>query len=198
MTAVAAALVASLALPLVEGAAPAPSAALDRSKGVIAAFLKVPAKPGPARDQSFRDLDGYLDLEGMVTNAIAPRKEKLTAAELTRFQKRFRELLRMVAYTDSGDFFRSAKLTWGSPTVKGEDALVPLKVFVPKEDLETELEFRWRQVGGAVRIVDVAFEGDSLTKDYQNQIARIVDKDGGAGLLKALDDKWAEVNGGKK
>ena len=198
MTAVAVALVVSLTLPLAQGAAPAPSAALDRSKGVVAAFLKVPAKAGPARDQAFKDLDGFLDLEGMVASAIDPRKDKLSAAERGRFQKRFRDLLRVVAYTDSGDFFRSAKLTWGSPRVDGEDALVPCKVVVPAEDLQTELEFRWRQVGGAVRIVDVAFEGDSLTKDYQNQIARIVDKNGGAGLLKVLDEKWAEVSGSKK
>jgi ABC-type transporter MlaC component len=194
----AAALLVGLALPLAQGVAPAPAAALDRSKGVVAAFLRVPAKAGPARDQAFKDLDGFLDLDGIVAGAIAPRRDKLGAPELARYEKRFRELLRVVAYTDSGDFFRTAKLTWGSPTVKGEEALVPVKVVVQKEDLQTELEFRWRTVAGAIRIVDVAFEGDSLLKDYQNQIARIVDKSGGAGLLKALDDKWAEVGGGKK
>lgn len=192
------ALLVGLALPLAQGAAPAPAAALDRSKGVVAAFLRVPAKAGPARDQAFKDLDGFLDLDGIVAGAIAPRRDKLAAPELARYEKRFRELLRVVAYTDSGDFFRTAKLTWGSPTAKGEEALVPVKVVVQKEDLQTELEFRWRTVAGAIRIVDVAFEGDSLLKDYQNQIARIVDKSGGAGLLKALDDKWAEVGGGKK
>jgi ABC-type transporter MlaC component len=192
------ALAVSLSLPLVTGASPAPSTALDRSKGVVAAFLKVPARAGPARDQAFRALDGFLDLEGMVSAAIAPRKDKLSAAEVARFQKRFRELLRVVAYTDSGDFFRTAKLTWGSPRVEGDDALGPVKVVVPAEDLETALEFRWRQIGGAARIVDVAFEGDSLMKDYQNQIARIVDKKGAAGLLEVIDEKWAEVAGSKK
>ena len=197
MSTVALTLAVSLLLPLAQGATP-PAEALDRSKAVVQAFLKVPAKPGPAREQAFAALDGFLDLDGMVSAAIAPRKDKLTPAELKRFQSRFRELLRLVAYTDSGDFFRTAKLAWGAPRADAEDALVPTKVSVPAEDLETELEWRWRRVGNAVKLVDVNFEGDSLVKDYQNQIARIVDKSGGAGLLKLLDEKWAELGGAKK
>ena len=50
----------------------------------------------------------------------------------------------------------------------------------------------------SLRIVDVSFEGDSLVKDYQNQIARVVDKQGGAGLLKVLDEKHAQLTGGAK
>jgi len=187
------ALAVHLVLPLAASATP-PAEGLERSKAVVLAFLKVPPKPGPARDQAFAALDGFLDLDGMVAAAIAPRKDKLTPAELKRFQSRFRELLRAVAYTDSGDFFRSAKLGWGTPRADGDDAVVPTKVSVPKEDLETELEWRWRKVGGVAKLVDVAFEGDSLVKDYQNQIARVVDKSGGAGLLKVLDEKWAELS----
>jgi ABC-type transporter MlaC component len=197
MSTVALSLAVSLALPLAQGAT-TPAEGLERSKAVVQAFLKVPAKPGPARDQAFAALDGFLDLDGMVAAAIAPRKDKLTPAELKRFQSRFRELLRLVAYTDSGEFFRTAKLTWGAGKPDGEDALVPTQVSVPKEDLETDLEWRWRKVGGAVKLVDVNFEGDSLVKDYQNQIARIVDKNGAAGLLKVIDEKWAELTGGKK
>ena len=44
--------------------------------------------------------------------------------------------------------------------------------------------------------MDVAFEGDSLVKDYQNQIARLVDKRGGAGLLQVLDEKYAQLTAG--
>jgi ABC-type transporter MlaC component len=197
MTIALATMFAALSSSLSLGAAPPqPSEALDRSKAVVQAFVGVPAKAGPARTQAFAKLDGFLDLDGMVAAAIAPRKEKLSAAEHARFEKRFRELLRMVAYEDSGAFFRRAKLTWGTPTVKGEVASVPCKVEVPAEDLETALDFKWQRIGGALRIVDVAFEGDSLVKDYQNQIARLVDKQGGAGLVKVLDDKYAQLTAG--
>jgi ABC-type transporter MlaC component len=197
MTIALASMLAALSSSLSLGAAPpqAPEA-LDRSKAVVQAFMAVPSKPGPARTQAFAKLDGFLDLDGMVAAAIAPRKEKLSAAELARFEKRFRELLRMVAYEDSGTFFRRAKLTWATPTVTGDVASVPCKVVVAAEDLETELDFRWQRIGGALRIVDVAFEGDSLVKDYQNQIARLVDKRGGAGLLQVLDEKYAQLTAG--
>lgn len=175
---------------------PQPAEALERSKAAVQAFIDVPAKPGPARTAAFNKLDGFLDLDGMVAAAIAPRRDRLSAAELARFEKRFRELLRLVAYEDSGAFFRKAKLTWGTPVVKGDVASVPTKVSLPAEDLETWLDWKWQRVGGALKIVDVAFEGDSLVKDYQNQIARVVDKQGPAGLLKVLDDKHAQLTGG--
>ena len=71
--------------------------------------------------------------------------------------------------------------------------MVPAKVVVASEDLKTDLDFRWRRVGGALKVVDVSFEGDSLLKDYQNQFARIVDKSGPAGLQKAVDERRAAV-----
>jgi ABC-type transporter MlaC component len=42
----------------------------------------------------------------------------------------------------------------------------------------------------------VAFDGDSLIKDYQNQFARIVDKEGASGLMKKVDEKRAELDKG--
>jgi len=70
---------------------------------------------------------------------------------------------------------------------------VPLNVYLPEEDLETTVEFQFAKSGGVLKIEDVLFEGDSLVKDYQNQISKIVDKDGVPGLFKILDEKHAEL-----
>jgi ABC-type transporter MlaC component len=189
--------VAILALPMVAAAAP-PAEGLARSQALVAAFLRVPAKAGPARAAAFAELDGYLALDELVTAAVAPRAAKFSAKELAQLKQSFREVLRLVAYTESGDFFRRSKLTWGKPRTAEAEVIVPVKVTVTGEDLETEIAFRWRQVGGAMKVVDVDFEGDSLLRDYQNQISRIVDKSGVAGLQKAIDERRAEVAGEKK
>jgi ABC-type transporter MlaC component len=197
LPAAAIAAVLSLALAPVARAAADPEAPA-RSRALVEAFLRVPQAPGPARTKAFAELDRFLALEELVTAAVAPRKDKFSAKELARFKETFREVLRLVAYTESGAFFRTAKLTWGEPRADGDETGVPAKVVVPEEDLRTDLEFRWKRLGGALKVVDVHFEGDSLLKDYQAQIARIVDKSGPAGLQKAIDERRAEINKAEK
>lgn len=181
-----------LLLPAAGLAAPADEA-LTRTKALVAAFARVPPTEGPARAKAFADIDGFLALDDLTSQAVAPREAKFSPRELARFKKDFREVLRLVAYGESGAFFRKARITWGAPEAKGEELRVAAKVVVPDEDLTTALEFRWKRIGGVLRVVDVAFEGDSLLRDYQNQIARIVDKSGPAGLQKAIDDRRAEL-----
>jgi len=190
-------LLVAFGLPVAAGAAPAPEAQA-RSRAIVAAFIRVPDAPGPARTKAFAELDGYFALEELVSAAVAPRAARFSAAELARFKASFLEVLRLVAYAESGAFFRKARVTWGEARAEGEETAVPAKVVVPNEDLTTEVEFRWRRARGALRVVDVAFEGDSLLRDYQNQIARIVDKSGPAGLQKAVDERRAELGKERK
>jgi ABC-type transporter MlaC component len=187
-------LAAILAAPAPPAAAAPDPEALARSRALVAAFARVPQATGPARTRAFAELDGYLALDELVSAAVAPRASRFSPPELARFRKSFREVLRLVAYVESGSFFRKARVTWGEPRAEGAETAVPAKVAVPGEGLDTELELRWRRVGGALRVVDVSFEGDSLLKDYQAQIARIVDRSGPAGLQKAVDDRRAEVS----
>lgn len=203
-TLLAAAAVAALALPTpARAAAPAPGK--ERTESLIAAFKKVKPDDGKltaaekaANARHFAELDGYLDFETLVSKPIAPRAAKLTPAQLADYKAKFRELIRLIAYPNSGEFFRDAKWKIGPEKVQGELLTVPVDVRVPAEDLETVVEFQWAKVDGTLQIQDVLFEGDSLVKDYQNQVSRVVDKQGAAGLIKALDDRLAELNKGKK
>jgi len=207
MTALATGLAAVLVASALQAspAAAAPSgAATKRTEDLIAAFKKVPAETAKptkaeraARERQFATLDGFLDLEYLTDEAIRPSASKLKPDELARFKSRFSELIRLVAYPNSGDFFRKAELEFlPEKKVSEQVTAVPVKVVVPSEDLETEVEFHWRATGDAPpRIVDVYFEGDSLVRDYQNQIARLLAKSGTAGLFKALDDRYAELSG---
>lgn len=177
-------------------AASEPHPAQARSEQLIAAFKKV--KPGGTAAQNqapFSELDALIDFETITTRTLQPRAQKLSPAQRAEFHRKFSELIRLVAYPDSGTFFRKAKLTWKPVKTDGEQTLVTLDVSVPEDDLETVITLHW---GRAMKIVDVSFDGDSLVRDYQNQIARILDKEGASGLMKRLDHRRAAFDGGGK
>lgn len=203
-TLLAAATLAALTLPA-DGLAAASAPGKERTQSLIAAFKKVKPDEGKltaaekaANAKQFAELDGYLDFETLVSKPIAPRASKLSPAQLAEYKAKFRELIRLIAYPNSGEFFRDAKWTIKPERTQGELLTVPVDVRVPAEDLETVVEFQWAKVDGVLKIQDVLFEGDSLVKDYQNQISKVIDKDGVPGLFKALDDRLAELTKGKK
>jgi phospholipid transport system substrate-binding protein len=177
-------------------------AAVERTESLIATFKKVKsgdkltAADKKANEQLFSEIDKFMNFEAITTRPIEPRAAKFSAKQKAEFTSKFRDLIRAIAYPDSGGFFRDAKMKMGAPVEKGDTTVVPVDAHVAKDDLKTKLEFHWEKADGTLKIADVAFDGDSLIKDYQNQFARIIDKEGVAGLLKKLDEKKAELDRG--
>jgi phospholipid transport system substrate-binding protein len=170
--------------------------ALMRTEQMIAAFKKV--KPGATAQSNaaaFSELDSLIDYETITSRAIEPRAAKFAPAQKAEYQKKFRELIRLIAYPDSGDFFRRAKLTFKPVNTQGPETRVSFVAKLPEEDLATEVTLHWNKGGnGNLRMVDVSFDGDSLVRDYQNQFSRIIDRDGVNGLMKKLDERRAELD----
>jgi phospholipid transport system substrate-binding protein len=188
-------LAALAAAPAVLAADPAAA----RTEAFINAFKKVKSgdtlSPADkkANEKAFAELDKFMDFETLTSKPLEPRAAKFTAKQKAQFATEFRDLVRRIAYPNSGDFFRDAKLKIGAPAEKAGATAVPIDAHLPKEDLRTTIELFWTNKGGALKLTDVAFDGDSLVKDYQNQFARIVDKEGAAGVMKKLEDKRAEL-----
>jgi ABC-type transporter MlaC component len=176
--------------------------AVERTESLIATFKKVKsgdklsAADRKANEQLFGEIDRFMDFESLTSKPIEPRASKFSPKQRGEFADKFRELIRAIAYPDSGGFFREAKLKLGAPAEKAGATVVPIDASVPKQDLKTKLEFSWVRRDGTLKIADLSFDGDSLVKDYQNQFARIIDKEGVAGLLKKMDEKKAELDAG--
>lgn len=199
-TLIAAAVAAALALPCAALAAEKTPPGKERAEQFIATLMKVKKDEGKLTDADkaanaklFLELDNFLNFETLTTKPVAPKADKFKPDEMASFKSKFKELIRMIAYPKAGNFFKTAKLEWPAEKAQGELIVVPLNVKLPEEDLETTVEFQFAKSGGLLKIEDVLFEGDSLVKDYQNQIAKIVDKDGVPGLFKKLDEKYAEI-----
>ena len=176
------------------------SSVTSATEALVAAFKRVKDDDGKLSDadkaanaKTYAELDALLAREHFTAAAIAPRKDKFSAAELKAFQEQFWDVVQRIAYPGSGAFFREGQVKYAEPKEKGGIWTHELTAYIPSEDLETVVALQWKLEGGKLRIVDVLFDGDSLVKDYQNQFARIVDKDGAAGLLKKLAEKREEL-----
>jgi phospholipid transport system substrate-binding protein len=195
-------LVAAFAVSVLSGAASAAVPAVERTESFIAAFKKVKSSAKPtaaekkANEAVFAELDKFMDFDTLTEKPIEPRAAKFSPKQKAEFTSKFKDLVRRIAYPDSGDFFREAKMKVGAPSEKDGATVVPIDAHLVKEDLRTKLELYWMKKGGTLRLVDVAFDGDSLIKDYQNQFARLIDKEGVPGTLKKLDEKKAELDKG--
>ncbi len=190
-----------LALGLTTLGLASPASAADpltRTDELVRAFRAVKSAPEgktltsaekQANSAAFTALDAFFDYDRLTGDSIAAHKDKFKPDELARFSTGFRELIRLVAYPKSGSFFEDAKTKLKLGKRRGKAADVEMHARLEKEDFETTVTFSWEESGGALRLVDVSFEGGSLVKDYANQFGRIIGKDGVAGLLKKLESR---------
>lgn len=190
------------ALVVLPATAHATANPVERTEGLVRAFKAVKPLPDdgsglPAADRTqnssaFAALDGFFDWDALTSAAIGAHDAKFKSAQLTEFKTILKDLIRLVAYPGSSSFFESAtyelKLGKASATVGQAD--VEMFAELPEEDLETTITFHWRQVGGDLQIIDVSFDGASLTKDYRAQFGRIIAKDGVDGLMSKLRARY--------
>ena len=169
-----------------------------RTDALLGAFMRVKPLPDDGSVLSdgdkasnrkvFEELDTYFDYDTFTKACLGANASKFSAEQRSRFDSVFKELIRRIAYPDSGTFLKKSKTKLNPAKIEGKKATVLLNVEVPAEDLEMETLFHWQNSGGW-RVVDVSFDGASLVKDYQNQFGRIITKDGVDGLLNKLDKR---------
>ena len=120
---------------------------------------------------------------------VLPKRERFTSDQLKRFTQTFRSLLRLIAYPESGKFFREAEIKIQGAQKDKDTFKVVIDGRIAAEDIETQIAFVWKTHEGALRVSDVVFDGASLMKDYRNQFSRIIDKHEVAGLLSRLQKR---------
>ena len=81
-------------------------------------------------------------------------------------------------------------MSFAKPVEEGGRTRVPLTISFPKQDLTMDVAFVWGKSG---RVVDLMLDGDSLVKDYSNQVSRIVAKGGPEELLRRLAEKQRQA-----
>ncbi|HFE37934.1 MAG TPA: hypothetical protein ENK06_05890, partial [Gammaproteobacteria bacterium] len=143
---------------------------------------------------SYPTIDKFINYDQLTLETIKPHLNAFTAKQVTTFQTLLKKLIRLISYPQSGDFYHDAIYTYQTPVVKNNQAFVVMDVVFEEEDLEMTLEYHWQKnADNDWQLVDLSFDEDSLVKDYQNQFARIITKEGTSGLIKRLKDKVIEI-----
>ncbi len=181
------------------GAARAADSALDRTRKLIATFKTVKTAPeggklSPADEAAngkvFTSLDGFFDFPNFATDCLGPSVSKLSPAQAKDFKERLVDILRKRGYPNGGSVFNDGVVKEGKPADRAGATAVPLKISFPKQDITMDVEFVWNKSG---KIVDLVLDGDSLAKDYRNQVGKIIAKGGPEDLLKRLGDKQKDA-----
>jgi len=172
---------------------------LDRTHKLIDTFKAVKTAPEggklsaadeAANAKTFTALDGFFDFPAFTSDCLGPSASKLSAAQTKEFRERLVSILRKRGYANGGSVFNEGVIKEGKPADRAGATAVPLKISFPKQDVSLDVEFVWNKGG---KVVDLVLDGDSLTKDYRNQIAKIIAKGGAADLLKRLADKQKDA-----
>ncbi len=141
-----------------------------------------------ANGATFKALDGFLDFDTLVSDSVGGHKNKFKSNQLATFKQDFSELIRLVAYANSGAFFKSAEYKLKLKSKKGKKADVEMAAYLPDEDIDTVVVFHWADS----RLVDVSIDGESLVKSYNAQFGRIINKGGADDLIKRAAKRLAK------
>jgi ABC-type transporter MlaC component len=162
---------------------------MDSTKQFIDAVLKV--KEGD--ENSYKKIDNYINYDIITTNTIAPHKGKFNKKQESKLKNDLTQLIRTVAYPQSGTFYKESKYTIVEPKKTGNKTLIIQNTYLPKEDMDMEIGYQWENIKGKWMITDITFDEDSMVKDYQNQFGRIISKNGVDGLLSKVEEKLKEM-----
>jgi ABC-type transporter MlaC component len=183
-----------VAFALATALAGTPPGALDRTRALVDDFIAVRVAPEgetldatavAANEALYRKLDALFDLDALVAASISPHLHRLTTAEAARVTKLFRSIIRREAYRAAGKAFDGP----ACEIREGEEGAIDVRRSCDPTSTDPVITFFWQTRTDGARVVDVAFDGDSLVKDYQNQFGRILDKEGGTGLIRRLEER---------
>jgi ABC-type transporter MlaC component len=135
-------------------------------------------------------IDAWFDFPTFTTACMGKNAARFSPAETRRFGELLTGILRNRGYANGGRIFRDGKLTLGKVAGKGARRSVPMTIYFAKQDLTMESAFVYNP---ADKIIDLIIDGDSLTRDFGNQVSRMLKKKTPAKVLAKLEKKLAST-----
>jgi len=181
-----------------QGARPSPKALTEQ---VVATFraLNDPAVPSEQRQSAanLQALDSFFDFDALSAASLQSHVRNLKPRQRSELQKTFRSLLTVLTHR-SGEQLVKGDVAIGAPKVVDKNCVVEFAVSRPEDDMTSNVALTWQRRPNGWQVVDVAFDGASVTKDYENQFGRILKKDGAEALVAKLKERLAQVTSDKK
>ncbi len=178
---------------MAQGARHTPKALTEQ----VVATYKALNDPKIAKDQrqtpaKLAVLDQFFDYDTLSAAPFKSHQKVLKGQQYARVQATFRALLTHLTH-NSGAQMGEGEVSIGEARAQGHTCMVDFEVSRPDDDVSSVVSLTWQQRPKGWQVVDVAFDGASVTKDYENQFGRILKKDGAKALENKLKERLAQV-----
>lgn len=184
-------------------ASAAASEPLEQVKGSVDAILRIVREHKPELDgdlaATFRQqiidiVYERFDFRAMSQLALARNWKTISADEQNHFVFLFSKLLEDTYY-DRINSYSGEEVIFKEQRKKRNKAMV--SSVVVRNDTETPVVYKMRNLNDKWLVYDVIIEGVSLVRNYRTQFDSIIEKEKYAGLVKRLEEKIAKKEAAK-
>jgi len=145
------------------------------------------------KDELADVLAALIDFPAMGRDALGQHWEGRSEAERGEFVALFERLVRANSVRQV-DVYRSNGIEYRDERVDGDGGDVVTDV--ETKSAMTEVEYRFRRIGGTWRVVDYTIDGVSAVRNYRKQFDKILAKHGWAGLLERMTKRVEKLESG--
>ena len=136
----------------------------------------------------------WIDVEGLSQRCLGNHVSNLSEAQVGKFKTLLETLFQEVAFPKSADFFKDLEIEFLGENINENLAIISTSLFHPDEGL-IDIDYRLERVQNSWLIVDVSLDGVSLARNIQNQVRKIMDKEGFEELIIRMNKKIENKSG---
>lgn len=149
--------------------------------------LKAAEKLKERRESLRKVIAARFDFAEMGRRSLGAEWRRINPAQQRQFVELFTDLLRD-AYVEDIESYKGQKIIYTRETQEEQYATVHT-ILRAADETETPIEYRLHWVDKEWKVYDVVIENVSIVNNYRSQFARVVNKSGFDGLLRALKEK---------
>jgi len=180
-----------LSLPSIAQAQPAQEALetfLDTIKSV-----EFPVKDAQRHKNLVETAHSYLDLESMVSQALASHWKEAGTENQKAFLDLMWKLVENVAYAQSHDFLGGLKITYPEIKAGNSGFIIHSLVAQTEPALDIEIIYHLHEREGRWQIHDVILDEISLIEDLNYQFDKIINDSAFSGLLERMRNRLVKA-----
>ena len=144
------------------------------------------------QDLSYRALT-LLDLQEVSQKALGKYWDKRTLKEQKVFVDLLSQMFVKEAFPNSGKFFSSLELVFGTTNINITKAHVPLMV-IHNDEGEIDINIHLRKNQDQWQVVDVDLDEISMRNNLRTQVYKIIAKNNYRELIRRMEEKLKETN----
>lgn len=174
-----------------DGDDPGP-AVMDTVNQVLTVLRDTGAAEADKRARVYGLVEARIDFEGMSRRILAVDWKNLDAAQRTRFQDLFKQLL-LDSYWAQMRKYKDEKAEYVTSILEGDDEAT-VDTVILSGTVEIPVTYRMTKVDGKWLAYDIFVESLSLTSNYRNEYRNVIKSKGIDGLFERMQAQIDYVN----